>query len=139
MDSPRSGHAEDARKVLFRCVYDVGRKDGRDGEVPISHVDHLRNLVRWGNMISSDCAQSMGARMTSIGLQVVEEEFEITDDDELADPAFLDPAGARDFDVALVSGADPSRRIDAERPLRLIRRNRTSGRRFFRTTNVARE
>ena len=67
-------------------------------------------------------------------LQVVEEEFEITDDDELADPAFLDPAGARDFDVALVSGADPSRRIDAERPLRLIRRNRTSGRRFFRTT-----
>ena len=31
---------------LLRRVDDVGRKDGRDGELSISHIDHLRNLSK---------------------------------------------------------------------------------------------
>ena len=50
-------------------------------------------------------------------LKLVEEEFEVTDDDELARPALLDPAGLGHLDVAFVRSPDPAGWVDAQRTL----------------------
>jgi hypothetical protein len=51
------------------------------------------------------------------GLELVEEELEVADDDELSHPALLDAAGLGHLDVALVGGADAARGVDPQRPL----------------------
>ncbi len=83
---------------------DVRVADAAHLKLRVPHVDDLRDADR------------RHVRRAPLDGQVVEEEFEVADDDELTDPALLHAAGLGYSDVALVSGADASRRVDAQRP-----------------------
>ena len=91
-------------------------------ELGVSHVEHLTDI---------DTGRG--------GLQLVEKELEITDDDKLPHPSLLDATGLGDLDVAFVGSPDTARRIDAERPLGLVRRDRTGGGHLLPALDVAGE
>ena len=82
----------------------IGLADRADGELLVSHIQDLRHVNR-------------GQRV-AVRRNVVEEQFEVAHDDELADPALLDAARLRDLDVALVCRPDAAGWVDAQRPFR---------------------
>ena len=49
------------------------------------------------------------------GLYLVQEELEVTNDHELADPTFLYPTGLGHFNIAFVSCPNPTGRVNSER------------------------
>jgi len=60
-------------------------------------------------------------------LQLIEEEFEVADNDKLSLPALLNAARLGHFDVALVGRANSPGGVDPQRPFCLIRRYGAGG------------
>lgn len=86
--------------VLFGGVYDVGVAYRTNGELLVTHVEHLGHVDRGGGVAV---------------VQVVQEQLEVTDHHELTDPALFDASHLGHFDVALVSRTNTPGRVDAQR------------------------
>ena len=59
-------------------------------------------------------------------MKLVKEKFEVTNNHKLSLPPFLDSSWLGNFDITLIGCSNSPGWINTQRPLGLIRRNRTS-------------
>ena len=95
-------HSKNARDIFLVGVNNIRVADRADLKLLVSHVQHL--------------GDGHGRLGVTFGRNIVEEEFKVANDDELSEPAFLNAARFRYFDVTFVGRPDTSGRIDAQWP-----------------------
>ena len=95
-------YPKDAGYVLLVGMDDVRVADRTDFELFVSHVEDL-----------GDGDRGLGVALCR---NVVEKQLEIADDDKLSQPAPLNAARFRHFDVAFVGRSDSPRRVDSQWP-----------------------
>jgi len=89
--------------IFLQRVYDVQFPYRAHCEILISHIEHLGDIYGWQGV--------------PVQGNVVQEQFEIANDDELPHPALLYPAALRNFHVTFIGCSDSPRRVNAQWPL----------------------